>query len=529
MPLLHLDKALEGSYRQALEDLRTDCLAEAGATAARIVKECPEFDGAWLLLSQVSQKQGNISLAIRAATQAISRNPLNSLHYVQLGRSLLAVGKTEEALVAARKAQTLLADTAEEADALAMLLMSCGNYEDALPLQQRAVLHDPAGPDYRMTLAVIHQTLGDLDEAASAYRSVLSLAPDHPGALAGLARLETASETENVIDSLYQQLAKRDTLTEEREIRLRYALAKQLEDVGKHADAFAELRTASELKRSSLNYSVATDQKLVARLIDLMPNKIGRGAPSLNSGAPIFVVGMPRSGTTLVERIITSHPDVTSAGELHDFGLAAMDVVGQGNTGRYLDDEFAAQIMASDMQAIGARYLERTARYQHRPRFVDKLPMNVLYAGFIAQSLPGARIVELERHPVDVCLSNFKILFRTGYDYSYDLEELADFYLAYRQLTDHWRAVLADNYIVVSYESLVKNQEVESRRLIGELGLEWSDDCLRFYDNKQAAATASSAQVRQPIYSAAVGRWRHYGDQLSPLIDRLRAGGIVVE
>jgi tetratricopeptide (TPR) repeat protein len=529
MPLLHLQRQFEGTYREALEALRTDSLAEAAAASAGLVKACPTFDGAWLLLSQVSQKQGNTSLAIRAATQAISRNPANSLHYIQLGRCLLAIGKTQEALVAAEKAQTLLCDTAEEADALAMLYMSAGNYEEALPLQQQAVRLGPEVPDYQMTLAVVYQTLGHLDEAASIYRSVLALAPDHPGALTGLARLETASETDNVIESLRLQLASKPGVSGEREIRLRYALAKQLEDVGAYAEAFAELRTAADLKRATLNYAVATDQALMSSLISLMPERKAPRAEQVDIQAPIFVVGMPRSGTTLVERIITSHPDVTSAGELHDFGLAALDVLGQSSSGRYLDSDFAARMQASDMPAIGRRYLERTARYQHRPRFVDKLPMNVMYAGFITQALPGAKIVELARHPVDVCLSNFKILFRTGYDYSYNLEELADFYIAYRQLTEHWRRILGDDYIVVSYESLVENQESDSRRLIGDLGLEWSDDCLRYYDNKQAAATASSAQIRQPIYHKAVGRWRHYASELSPLINRLSAGGIVVD
>ena len=410
-----------------------------------------------------------------------------------------------------------------------MLYMNCGAYEQALPIQSAAVEKSSTNTIYLVTLAVIHQTLGNLKTTAKIYRDVLNLDSKHQGALSGLARLETASSDTNIVELLRTQLVESGNFPIDREIRLRYALAKQLEDIEEYDGSFQELSKAASLKRANIKYNVGDDQKLVNQMIGLFPNNSDMANNLPNSDAPIFVVGMPRSGTTLVERIITSHPQVASAGELHDFGLSALDICGRPNQGNYLDADFAELINSSDMAAIGMRYLERTMRYQQdRPKFVDKLPMNALYAGFIRRALPNAKIVELQRHPVDVCFSNFKILFRSGYGYSYDLEELADFYIAYRKLMDHWSTVLGVNYITISYEALVNNQEQESRRLIKKLGLDWHDDCLRFYDNKQATATASSAQVRKPIYKKAVGRWKCYEKELAIVIHRLKTAGISV-
>lgn len=527
MPLLKLPATYVPTYAGAVSALAAGNMAKARDNAAKIVQECPEFDGGWLLLSQLAQKEGNISLAVRTATQAINRNPNNPLHYVQLGRCLASVGKLDDARKVADKALALNPNTAEDLDSVAMLMMNCGAYEEALPLQEDAVRKKPDNLEYRTTLAVIRQSLGNLDGAADDYRHVLGMAPEHQGALAGLARLETASDGQNVVEDIQQQLKHSASFPKEREIRLRYALAKQLEDLGDYAGSFQELTHAASKHRTTLQYDVSDDQNLVNTLIELFPTAPSPVDNASNSDSPIFVVGMPRSGTTLVERIISSHPDVASAGELHDFGLACLDICGREKPGRYLDADFAKSLGKNMSAEVGERYLERTARFQTQNKhFVDKLPMNILFAGFITRILPNAKIIELKRHPIDVCLSNYKILFRNGYEYSYDLTELADFYIAYRKLVDHWGQVLGSNYVQVHYEKLVTNQDEESRNLIARLGLNWSDQCLRFYENKSASATASSAQIRQPIYTKAVGRWHHYRDELSPLIDRLDAAGI---
>lgn len=526
MPLLKLPEHFKSLYKGVIDSLRAGNISIAAKGAVQLVEDCPDFDGGWLLLSQIAQAEKNIPFAVRAVTQAISRNPENILHYVQLGRCLSSIGKTEDTLKILDKIAGIRAETAEEHDAVATLMMGCNMYDEAMEYAEKAICLAPDKTLYKLTAAIIALTIGDLQRSGQCYREILKEKPDHQAALAGLARLETATGSANLIDALQGQLNCEIPLSVDREVRLRYALAKHYEDVEDHSKSFKELQKAATLHRQTLDYTVKDDIALVDELIEQFPDESAfvrcQIKSDADSDAPIFIIGMPRSGTTLVERIITAHPSVTSAGELHDFGIAAVSVAGRQKPGKYIDVDFARSLKGVDMSAIGKAYLEQTRRfYQDRPHFVDKLPMNVLYAGYIRKALPNAKIIELVRHPFDVCFSNFKLLFKSGYEYSYDLEELAHFYLAYRRLADHWKHIMGRGYLSVHYEDVVSDQEQQSRRLIEFCGLEWHDDCLDFHKNTQASATASSAQVRQPIYTKAVARWKYYEKELAPLINIL--------
>ena len=246
-----------------------------------------------------------------------------------------------------------------------------------------------------------------------------------------------------------------------------------------------------------------------------------------DAASPIFVLGLPRSGTTLVDRILSSHSAVGSVGESGEFSAA---VARQG--GGSADDELIGieDVRALDYAAIGRDYCRSVEGLLpgHRT-LLDKTPANFHFVGMILTALPNARIVHLRRHPVDSCYAIYKTLFRKGYSYSYDLRDMGRYYLAYARLMAHWRQVLPGRFLDVSYEDLVANQEAESRRMVAFCGLEWEDACLSFEKNASPSLTASAAQVRQPIYKTSVALWRRYERELEPLVRILREGGIAVD
>jgi hypothetical protein len=237
---------------------------------------------------------------------------------------------------------------------------------------------------------------------------------------------------------------------------------------------------------------------------------------------------MPRTGTTLVERILGSHSQVFPAGELSNFSLELIALVRKATRGRRLSRvEFVAASATVDFRTLGEAYLAATRPLRDtRPRFIDKLPFNFLYAGLIHLALPKAKIVNLQRHPMDTCYAVYKQLFRDAYPFSYDLDELGPYYIAYHQLMRHWNEVMPGVIHTIRYETLVAGLEEESRRLLAYCNLPWEDQCLRFHENRQASTTASATQVRQPVYSSSIGKWRRYERQLEPLRRLLEDAGI---
>jgi hypothetical protein len=259
------------------------------------------------------------------------------------------------------------------------------------------------------------------------------------------------------------------------------------------------------------------------------------GAPRVTGGhdsaEPIFIVGMPRTGTTLVDRIISSHPDVMSAGELGNFSALAHGLLGL----KELDDaRMLARAGDLDLARLGKAYVDSTRPLTGKTaHFIDKMPVNFLNAALILKALPNARVVCLRRHPMDACLSNYRQIFGADvapYRYTLSLEDTAGYYKLFDALAARWRDVLpGDRYLEVSYEGLVADLEPQARRLVDFCGLGWDDACLAFHENAAPVATASSVQVRSPIYSSSVGRWRRYGEAVTPLRAALEAAGVIVD
>jgi len=249
---------------------------------------------------------------------------------------------------------------------------------------------------------------------------------------------------------------------------------------------------------------------------------------------PVFILGLPRSGTTLLDRIIGSHSQVESLGEHNALTLALVNLTagaaGSGGSDAVDRTALIGQSTNIDFPELGRRYNEAIEGFgKHAARLVDKTPINFLYLGLIHLALPGAKIIHMRRHPMDSCYAIYKTLFRAGYPFSYSLQELGRYYIAYRGLMEHWRNTIPDAFLDVDYETVIADQQGETRRILDYLGLEWEDNCLEFHRQRGAAATASAAQVRQPIYSTSVGLWRKYTRQLAPLAGKLRERGIDVD
>ena len=317
-------------------------------------------------------------------------------------------------------------------------------------------------------------------------------------------------------------------------IPLCFALAKEHEDLGEHLQAGAFLQRGAALRRRNLSYGVADDEHALRVIREQFSAEwlAAHDATGERGAAAIFVMGLPRSGTTLVDRILSNHSAVQSLGEINDLAYA---LIGQCYATMDADaapperTELIRRAAHLDPATLGNDYLRRVAGYaRNRPRFIDKTPWNFLYLGLIAQALPGAHIVHVRRNPLDSCFALYKTLFRDGSPYSYDLQDLARYYLAYHQLMEHWRRALPGRFLDLDYERVVSAQSDATRELLDWCGLPFEAQCLDFHLNTAPAATASAAQVREPLHARSVGNWRNYAGQLEPLIEALRCGGLQV-
>ncbi len=391
----------------------------------------------------------------------------------------------------------------------------------------RAAALLPTRAHLRFNLATSLIYAGDIDRAEVELEACLTLNPEYWKAHLTLAQLRKQTLAKNHLERLQTCLPEIDDDSAAR-LYVNLALAKEFEDLEDYPKAFRHLALGKAAARADRNYSIKRDESLFEALMHAFP-ATQMGSAGCPSNEPIFVIGMPRSGTTLVERIISSHPEVYSAGELQDFGVALKRASGS-RTPHMLDPDTVARGLLVNRSQLGESYLSSTRPATGaRQRFIDKLPHNFLYAGFIANALPNAKIICLRRDPMDTCLSNFRQLFAQTspyYDYSFDLLDTGRYYILFDRLMTHWQKVLPGRILELSYETLVDSQEDSSRKLLEYCGLSWHDACLSFEDNPTPVATASAVQVRVPIYRSALRRWRKYESQLDGLRQLLLDAGI---
>ena len=378
---------------------------------------------------------------------------------------------------------------------------------------------DPASLYSRATLQLFD---GKLDAAGQTLESCLALAPRHAQAHWALSRVRRQRPDANHVHRLKDLLAPGPDLASA--AYLGFGLFKELDDLGRTDDAWRALEAGCRAKRQQLNYRV--DEERAAFEFLHTVRGPGARAPVVSTGpTPIFIVGMPRTGTTLLERILGRHPDVENAGELDDFPLQLRWCANRFSKS-FLDAGVLAAAQSESPGVLGDRYLVHASwRARGKALFTDKMPPNFQHVGLIARALPQARILHMTRHPMDTCFSNLKELFTEAYPYSYDLGELAAHYGRYRRLMSHWHEQFPGRVLDVSYEGLVADPVAASQRVFAHCGLQWLPECVEIETGGGRVTTASSVQVREPIHRRAVDGWRRYEAQLQPLQELLHRDG----
>lgn len=488
----------------------------------KILSAQPDFADAFFLLAMIAAEHGNFAKAVEVIDRALAIDPDRADYHAQRGRCLVSVHRPREGFEAAARALELAPSDALTLDTIGVVMTRAGAHAEALDPFRRAVARDSSKAAYQYNLGASLQFVGDLPAAQAAFRRALALDSANYRAWAALAQVAHAPFAPAEVTALERRLDD-GALDADAELRVCHALAKQHEDTGEYAAAFRYLERGKRRKRAELGYSFEADRALfaAARVCGSGGSRTAAPARGHPSTEPIFIVGMPRTGTTLVERILSSHPNVFAAGELSNFGIILKRMV-RTPSNLMLDPETLAAANTLDAARLGEDYVESTRpRTGHTPRFIDKMPLNFFYAALIHRALPNAKIVCLRRGALDACLSNYRQLFATHfsyYNYAYDLLDTGRYYVEFDALARHWRETLpAASYREIRYEDVVENTEPEARALVEFCGLEWNPACLEFHENAAPVATASSAQVRRPIYRTAVERWRKYEREIEPL------------
>jgi len=477
------------------------------------------------------RRTGNLGEALEHLQEAVRLVPEHAQAHNDLGGVLMALGRPEVASHHFRQAVQHQPAFWEAHYNLGVALRNLGRIDDAIRCFGAALRLNPASTNVHNQMGHALQLVGRPDEALAHLQQTLRLDAHNPVALAYLSNL--AAEGHYVfraadIEAVQQLLARPDLPAADR-CRLHFALARVLDKAGAYDEAFSHCRRGNELvKEIERSRGRVFDRDDLRRHIDRLintctPAYFARTTSfGCNSEAPIFVVGMPRSGTTLAEQILASHPLVYGAGELADISkIATETLVGYPECLTNLDAVAARSLADEHVQR-----LRRYAGQEAAPiRVVDKYPGNFIHLGLITTLFPSARIIHCRREPIDTCFSCYFQHFLEPHLFALDLRHVAQYYREYERLMAHWRAVLPVPIFELTYEELTADQEAVSRRLLAFCGLDWDDRCLRFHETHRAVLSASTLQVRRPMYRSSVGRWRFYEAHLKPLLENLEMGG----
>ena len=502
----------------------------ARALAMQLLPMAPRHPAVHSIAGVASMELEQMPEALSHLHQAADFDPNRVDVLTQFAKALALVKRLPEARDAADRAMALSPNDPISLDTLGVVYTQVHAHIEAEAAFRGAVALNPKHAPYRFNLATALLATGEIDAARDELEACIEINPRYWKAHLTVAQQRLQSTADNHIERLQSLLSEPETDLAA-QTYLHMALAKEYEDCEDYPAAFAHYTQGKSAASAGRGYSIAQDEILFAAIMAEFPS-VEIAADGCTSSEPIFVIGMPRSGTTLVERIISSHPDVYSAGELVNFGLVLKRASGT-RTPLIIDLDTIQGARGLDWATLGERYVSSTRPTTgQRPRFIDKLPHNFLYAGWIARALPNAKIICLRRDPLDTCLGNFRQLFAPQsptFGYSFDLLDTGRYYVLFDRLMAHWQRVLPGRILEVQYETLVDSQEAGTRQLLEFCQLPWDNRCLQFERNTAPVNTASVVQVRSPIYRSSLRRWKKYESQLGELYDLLSHAGIQVD
>jgi predicted Zn-dependent protease len=503
---------------QAVHDNR---IADAEHALRSHLKRAPTDVVAIRMLAEIAERLGRHEDAENLLERCLELAP--GFHAARQNYALILhrANKPTEALVELERLLQLEPGNPGHLNLKAAILCRIGEYAPAIAIYADILAQQPQHARIWLSYGHALKTAGEQERSIAAYRRSLAIEPGFGEAWWSLANLKTVRFSDADVASMRAQLLRTD-LSDEHRYHLDFALGKALEDAAAYADSFQHYLAGNGLRRKGILYN-ADDTSARVRKIrrtytrEFFEARRGAGCPAND---PIFVVGLPRSGSTLIEQILSSHSSVEGTMELPEIISMTRLLRRQGEseqTTAYHD--VLAELDHTALAALGAQYIERTRvqRKSGAPFFIDKMPNNFVHIGLIQLALPNARIIDARRHPLACCLSGFKQHFARGQNFTYDLADIGRYYHDYVELMAHFDAVLPGRIHRVIYEEMVENTEFEVRRLLDYCGLEFEPGCLRFYENERPVRTASSEQVRQPIYRAGIDHWQHYAEWLGPL------------
>ena len=478
----------------------------------QISREHPNNTDALRMLARIASESGRQVIAEGLLKRIINLSPDDYGCHVDFGLYLAEQGRYPEAVEVLEKAAALDPTVISTQQRLGDFLAIIGRSADALAVYERALDIDSNSVPALVGRGHMLRILGQAVDAIESYESGLRLRPDFGDAWWSLASLRNYRFSDEQLRELRTQLEKAEGNSTST-ISLHFALARASEKKQDFENAWLNYELGNALKRSAVQYDPVRIETGHDSLIEFFDGDFFARHEALATAGPIpiFIVGMPRSGSTLLEQILASHSQVEGAAELPYMGLLAESLGGPRSKGaRY--PEVIEDMTTKQLAAFGKSYLyySRANRPDKSPFFTDKMPANFAHVGLIHLALPNARIIDARRHPLDVCVGNYRQLFAAGKNHAYDLNECAEYYLEYIRMMEHWDEVLPGRVLKVQYEDVIGDTEEQARRMLDYCGLDWEDACLKFYETDRPVNTASSEQVREPIYKDAVAYWKHY-------------------
>jgi tetratricopeptide (TPR) repeat protein len=508
---------------RGLQFQRMKNMKEAEKIYRNVLMQDPDSVDALRLLASIAMRARQWGDGVALLEKALRISPDYFQGWMDLGLGLQEQDRLDEALDAFGNAMRINPDKANPHTAAGTATAMAGRHEQALDFFNEALKRDPGSPGALAGIGNILKTIGDQEAAIRSYRECIKHNDEHGDTYWSLANLKTFRFDESEIAAMEKHAANEE-LSDEARTGFLFSLGKASEDAGDCDKAFAYYDHGNRLRRQNESYDPVQTIDEHDEFIRVFSEEALRENEDHGhrGDTPIFIMGLPRSGSTLIEQILASHSQVEGTHELPDLSRVARKV-GNDTANK---SAYPAAVFDGDIKRLndyGADYLRRTERHRElkTPYFTDKMPNNFIHVGFVHVILPDAKIIDARRHPLDSCLGSFKQLFARGQPFTYDLYELGEYYLQYVRIMDHWNEVLPGKVLRVQYEEVVGDLDTQVKRMLDHCGLPFEESCLRFYESDRAVKTASSEQVRKPIYSSSVQLWRRYEEHLGPLIEVL--------